>query len=158
MVPRFPRIDSHAITLSNGSEATVQTFQRSIFFCCSNRVNQRRDGGCLCRWARTIGLWSFYYSRKLNWGVGCLRVLHEERPRSLPGGVQGARDHQQQLASGTSGEGARTEAGCVCQRLQDTSRRDRELREGTSSHGWRGSVFLFIACDNQSQLQVSNEY
>lgn len=126
---------------------------RTIYNC--SRVDERRHGRCLRRWTCPIGLWGVHDPCEFDRGLGRLRVLHEERPRSLPGCVQGAGDHKQQLATCTSGKSARAKAWCMRERLQNASRRDRELCESAPPHGRRGPILLLITCDNQSQLQVS---
>lgn len=126
---------------------------RTIYNC--SRVDERRHGRCLRRWTCPIGLWGVHDPCEFDRGLGRLRVLHEERPRSLPECVQGAGDHKQQLATCTSGKSARAKAWCMRERLQNASRRDRELCESAPPHGRRGPILLLITCDNQSQLQVS---
>lgn len=120
-----------------------------------SRIDEWRHGRCLRRRTCPIGLWGVYNACEFDRGLGRLRVLHEERPRSLPGCVQGAGDHKQQLATRASGKGARAEAWCMRERLQNASRRDRKLCESAPPHGRRGPILLLITCDNQSQLQVS---
>lgn len=127
---------------------------RTIYHNCS-RVDERRDGRCLRRRTCPIGLRGVHDPCEFDRGLGRLRVLHEECPRSLPGCVQGAGDHKQQLATCTSGKGARAKAWCMRERLQNASRRDRKLCESAPPHGRRGPILLLITCDNQSQLQVS---
>lgn len=71
-----------------------------------SRINKRRYGWSIRGETRAFGVRSIHDPGKLYWWFGCLRVLHGQHSRGLPGCFQGTRDHKQQLAASTAREGA----------------------------------------------------
>lgn len=122
------------------------------------RVDERRDGRRVQRVSRPADLRGLHEPGQLDRRLGRLRLLHGRRAAGLPGCVQGAGEHQQQLAARAAGEGARATARRLRQRLQDPARHHRQLRQVASAHGRRRADLLRHARHHQSHLQVSTRY